>query len=89
MAYNIEKQFQSDALNSIISDIKDIKDRLEKIEKEVCKDLITLNEAASFLNVSKTALYHRTCKNKIPCIRVGGKILFSKNELINWLKKGC
>ncbi|GMU86660.1 MAG: hypothetical protein AMXMBFR48_19020 [Ignavibacteriales bacterium] len=46
-------------------------------------------EAAEFLNISKSALYKLTWKNRIPYYKPGGKLIyFRREELAEWVKKG-
>ncbi|MBV6513924.1 MAG: hypothetical protein FMNOHCHN_03506 [Ignavibacteriaceae bacterium] len=46
-------------------------------------------EAAEFLNISKSALYKLTWKNRVPYYKPGGKLIyFRKEELAEWIKKG-
>ncbi len=56
------------------------------IKKGQTEKPLTLNEAAQYLDISKSYLYKLTCSNKIPCYRPQGKRLyFVKSELHTWL----
>ncbi len=48
--------------------------------------LITVKEAANFLRLKPDTIYKKVGKNLIPHYKVGGKILFDKNELLNWIE---
>lgn len=52
------------------------------------KDLLTLNEVSSFLNLAKPTIYGLVCQSKIPCMKKGKKLYFSRQELTEWLKQG-
>lgn len=52
------------------------------------KDLLTLSEAASYLNLAKPTIYGLVCQSKIPCMKKGKKLYFSRQELTDWLKQG-
>lgn len=43
-------------------------------------ETLRLDEAAKKLGVSYTALYNATKRGQVPCIRIGRRILISKNE---------
>lgn len=48
--------------------------------------LLTVREAANFLRLKPDTIYKKVGKNLIPHFKVGGKILFDKNELIHWIE---
>lgn len=46
-------------------------------------------EAAEFLNISKSHLYKLTFRNRIPFYKPGGKLIyFDRQELLSWIKQG-
>jgi excisionase family DNA binding protein len=49
-------------------------------------NLISIEEAASYLGIKKSTLYKYTCSRKVPFIRIGTRVLFSKELLENWIK---
>jgi len=52
-------------------------------------DFFDIDGAAGFLKLSKWTIYRKTMKNKIPCHRpFGGKIIFSKRELEEFIIHG-
>jgi excisionase family DNA binding protein len=66
--------------------------RLEKIEKLILgqnlvhKDVLNLNEACEFLELSQSHLYKLTCSGAIPHYKPNGKkIYFRRVELQDWL----
>lgn len=50
-------------------------------------DLMTPDEAAKYLNISKLTLYGWTSKRKVPFRKVGRLIRFEKDELDNWTRR--
>lgn len=61
---------------------------LENILHEA-KDVLTLEEAALFLGISKSSLYKMTHKNVLPFYRPNGKLIyFEKVELLKWMRQG-
>ncbi|UXR37486.1 helix-turn-helix domain-containing protein [Staphylococcus simulans] len=49
--------------------------------------LLTVKETAKFLRLSDKYTYRLIKENKIPHIRLGGKILVDKESLIEYLHK--
>ena len=50
-----------------------------------CMELLTVEEAAVYLNFSKTYLYRLARANMIPHVNYGRHIIFRKEDLYNWL----
>lgn len=70
----------------------DFSKRLDEIEAllrrqyALSKEILTLEEAADFLSLSKSAIYKLTSKKEIPYYNPGGKkIFFKRTELENWI----
>jgi len=60
---------------------------IEKIEAQ-SEDLMTLEEVAKFLNLSKQTIYLKSSNNEIPCSKKGKKLYFSKSEIRAWISSG-
>jgi excisionase family DNA binding protein len=52
------------------------------------KDIMTVEEAAKFLNLAKQTLYGMTSRNDIPFLKRRRKIYFSQLDLERWLLEG-
>lgn len=66
----------------------EIEKRLESIEKMLLsqKNVLTFDEAAGFIGISKSHLYKLTMVNALPFYRPRGKMIyFERVELENWL----
>ena len=50
-----------------------------------CMELLTVEEAAVYLNFSKTYIYRLARANMIPHVNYGRHIIFRKEDLYNWL----
>jgi excisionase family DNA binding protein len=68
--------------------------KLEKLEVLIerqyilSKEILSLEEAAEYLQLSKSCLYKMTSSKEIPYYVPGGKkIYFKRNELDNWVFK--
>ena len=52
------------------------------------KDVLTLEEAALFMGISKSSLYKMTHKHDLPFYRPNGKLIyFEKSELVKWMRQ--
>jgi len=72
--------------------MNDVIEKLERLEALIkkqyilIKDFLTLEEAAEYMQLSKSALYKLTSSKKIPYYVPGGKIIyFRRMELDDWL----
>ncbi len=50
-------------------------------------DTISSREAARLLGISQYTLYYWAQARKIPHYRIGRRVLFSRSELAEWLRK--
>ena len=57
-------------------------------EHSVQNEIFSIDEAASFLNLTKPTIYGFTSKNLIPFMKKGKRLYFKKNDLENWLMEG-
>lgn len=51
-------------------------------------DLLTIQEAASLLALSKHTLYNKVNKNELPYMKKGKRLYFSRVELMAYIKSG-
>lgn len=64
--------------------------RIEVLENLLSqsKQVLTLEEAALFMGISKSSLYKMTHKHELPFFRPNGKLIyFEKEELVAWMRK--
>ncbi len=64
--------------------------RIEVLENALTatKEVLTLEEAALFMGLSKSSLYKMTHKHELPFFRPNGKLIyFEKSELLNWMRQ--
>lgn len=50
--------------------------------------ILTIEQAAEFLNLSKATLYGYVHNSTIPVSKRGKRLYFSKMELLQWIKEG-
>ncbi|WP_346236931.1 helix-turn-helix domain-containing protein [Niabella insulamsoli] len=56
--------------------------------KEPDCDLMTVDEAADFLHLSKQTVYQDNAAGKLPSMKKGKRVYFLKSDLIKYLKDG-
>lgn len=64
--------------------------RIEVLENtlKASKEVLTLEEAALFMGLSKSSLYKMTHKHELPFFRPNGKLIyFEKAELLKWMRQ--
>ena len=52
------------------------------------KELLTIQEAAEFLQLSVATLYTMNCRKRVPYIKITGKIFYRRTALLLWLDSG-
>lgn len=57
-----------------------------KLRKEQ-KMLLTIKEISKILKISESTLYRWVHKREIPFVKLGGKLLFSQDEIQEYIKK--
>lgn len=59
---------------------------LLKRQYVLSKEILTIEEVADYLNLSKSAIYKMTSRKEIPFYNPGGKkIYFKKADIENWV----
>jgi len=49
--------------------------------------LLTINEAAEYLTLSKDYLYRLTSLRKIPFVKIGSRVMFRSDKLQEWIEE--
>ena len=75
-------------LNSIENLILDLKQptKVEPIEQP--EQLLTVQEAAQFLNLTVPTIYSKVSKGELPVMKRSKRLYFSRTELLDYLKDG-
>ena len=50
--------------------------------------ILSVDEAAKFLNVTSSTIYKHTFRREIPHVKKGKRLYFVKSELVDWVKSG-
>ena len=75
-------------LSSIENLILDLK-QPTKVETLVQPEkLLTIQEAAQFLNLTVPTIYSKVSKRELPCMKRSKRLYFSSTELMEYLKEG-
>ncbi len=53
------------------------------------EDLMTPQEVARYLKVSKNKIYNLVKQDDMPAYVIGGNLRFSKDQINNWLRRHC
>jgi excisionase family DNA binding protein len=74
---------------SVIRETKEIlNEQPEKKEMNGVKEIMNAEEAAAFLHMAMPTLYEKTSKGILPHSKPGGKLLFNRRELEQWVRDG-
>ena len=69
--------------------IAELQERVNRLENlcYAAKEVLNLEEAASFLGIAKSTLYKMTHLNQLPYFKPAGKLIFfEKQKLIDWVR---
>jgi excisionase family DNA binding protein len=53
---------------------------------ETLQVLITVKNLSDWIKISSKVIYRLIDKKEIPYIKIGGKYLFDKQQILDWLK---
>jgi excisionase family DNA binding protein len=60
----------------------------EQSQTESVEQLLTIQEASKFLNLSVATIYSKTSKDELPFMKRSKRLYFSSIELLDYLKQG-
>ena len=88
------EQYSFDQLPRAVSELHQKLDNLQDLLLESRQpvpsaiELMTVTQAAEFLNLSVQTLYGKVCHREIPVSKKGKRLYFYKSELEEWIKSG-
>ncbi|WP_426291868.1 helix-turn-helix domain-containing protein [Dyadobacter endophyticus] len=88
------EQYSFDQLPRAVSELHQKLDNLQDLLMESrqplpqAAELMTISQAAEFLNLSVQTLYGKVCHREIPVSKKGKRLYFYKSELEDWIKSG-
>ena len=81
-----------EAVSFLIQEVRALKVILSKKKDEKPstpqEKLLTIKEAAEFLNLSVATMYSKVSKGELPVMKRGKRLYFSSTELMDYLKGG-
>ena len=76
-------------LNNIENLITELKNKPNQVEQKAASEqLLTIQEAAQFLNLTVPTIYSKVSKRELPVMKRGKRLYFSNIELMEYLKGG-
>lgn len=75
---------------TLLLKVESFEHRIEVLENTLsaAKEVLTLEEAALFMGISKSSLYKMTHRHGLPFFRPNGKLIyFEKAELLKWMRQ--
>ncbi|NRF40225.1 helix-turn-helix domain-containing protein [Pedobacter foliorum] len=75
-------------LHEKVDSIKDLLIENQQGQHSHHSDLMTIGQAAEFINLSVPTLYTKVSRRQIPVNKRGKRLYFSKDELSAWIKSG-
>ena len=75
-------------LSNIENLILDLKHQPKQVSTDQTEQLLTIQQASEFLNLSVPTLYGYVHRSAIPVMKKSKRLYFSKQELIEWVKAG-
>lgn len=88
------KPFTFDQIPKLIGKLLDRMERIELMLKGLNfaphpeEELLTISEAAAYLNLSVATLYSKVSRNEVPVCKKGKRLYFLKSELTAWIQSG-
>lgn len=70
--------------------IEELQKRLDAVEDilDNTKEVLSVEEAARFMNIARSSLYKMTSDKSIPFYRPNGKMIyFEKADILKWIRK--
>jgi excisionase family DNA binding protein len=92
----MEQILSFDQLPIVVNQLSKKLDNIEKLllalqslqPSESSEQLLTIQEAAQFLNLSVPTMYSKVSKGELPVMKRSKRLYFSNIELMEYLKKG-
>ena len=75
---------------TLLLKVESFEHRIEVLENTLsaAKEVLTLEEAALFMGISKSSLYKMTHRHELPFFRPNVKLIyFEKAELLKWMRQ--
>jgi excisionase family DNA binding protein len=81
-------QVLMEKLNHIEETLQELKLQRLAPQETPESDLLSIVQASALLGMVKNTIYGLTSQSKIPVIKKGKRLYFSKQELLKWIRSG-
>lgn len=71
-------------LTQLLGEVRELSRRLGSMEGS--PEWLNIDEAAAYLKIKPSTIHMKTSRGSIPHHKIGGKLLFDKKELDNFIK---
>jgi excisionase family DNA binding protein len=92
MEQNLTFEQLPQAVTTLTKEVGELKrlltEKQEHTPTEQPDKLLTIQEAAGFLNLTVPTVYSKVSKNELPVMKRSKRLYFSRNELLDYLKAG-
>ncbi len=77
-----------EAVAEILTRLERIEEQIKDLPKQVeeREEVFTVHGVANYLNLSKTTIYTLVSRREIPHYKTRGRLFFSKEAIMDWLK---
>jgi DNA binding domain, excisionase family len=80
------------AVTMLVKEVSELKrlliEKQEQAPTEQPEQLLTIQEAAQFLNLTVPTIYSKVSKGELPVMKRSKRLYFSRTELLEYLKDG-
>jgi excisionase family DNA binding protein len=81
-----------EAVTTLTKEVSELKrlliEKQEQPPNQQSEQLLTIQEAGAFLNLSVPTIYSKVSKNELPYMKRSKRLYFSRTELMEYLKQG-
>jgi len=81
-----------EAVTNLTQEVSELKrlliEKQEQPTTDQLEQLLTVQEAAKFLNLTVPTIYSKVSKGELPVMKRGNRLYFSSTELMAYLKEG-
>lgn len=92
MTENLTFDLLPQAVVMLTKEVSELKrlliEKQEQTSPEQPEELLTVQEAAKFLNLAVATIYSKVSRNELPVMKRSKRLYFSSNELMEYLKEG-
>ncbi|MCP9762966.1 helix-turn-helix transcriptional regulator [Lacihabitans soyangensis] len=77
-----------ETVNKAISACLHLQGSTKLVHDPTKDEFLNIESASSFTKLAKQTLYQMVCERRIPHLKIGARVFFYRNELVEWMKQG-